>query len=268
MCLFIRENVCMCFLESICMCVCVWHPRVAVMINGGVDPFHKWEEEGGRKRLPHCMTHCVSHIQTDSAGLADGPPLISHIDPSRGGKGHWSEARWWSHVFILGCYEEDIYQWMITVFFPVLCWPCWGENLHHNIFKGTSHHMKQYCMWQLTCNLWKWRGCVHPLWLILIFFVCDRPRTWWEERRHFLGTEQPQRSIFPTCCCSIFNAVHPCCSRREWQWKAWVTFTFVVILLRFVLGKENSHWWRSASLWGKLKFLSVPLNNGRNHFTV
>lgn len=185
-----------------------------------------------------------------------------------GSKGHWSEARWWSHVFIPGCYEEDIYQWMITVFFPVLCWPCWGENLHHNIFKGTSHHMKQYCMWQLTCNLWKWRGCVHPLWLILIFFVCDRPRTWWEERRHFLGTEQPQRSIFPTCCCSIFNAVHPCCSRREWQWKAWVTFTFVVILLRFVLGKENSHWWRSASLWGKLKFLSVPSNNGRNHFTV
>ena len=52
------RNVCVCFSELIC--VCVWHPHVAVVINGGVDCVAGGSgasEKTASLCLPLCLTH-------------------------------------------------------------------------------------------------------------------------------------------------------------------------------------------------------------------
>lgn len=81
-------------------------------------------------------------------------------------------------------------------------------------------------------------------WLLLIFYCLWQPGTWWAERRHFLGKEPLQHSIFSTCCCSIFNALHPSCPRKEFKLKNKQTkklsFLFKPCLLRWGLFHETN----------------------------
>ena len=98
---------------------------------------------------------------------------------------------------------------------------------------GTTSDSSSVKAYVFHCISQMVRTCaMHPLLppspcLLLISFVCDRPRTWWAERRHFLGPEQLQCSIFPTCSCSIFNALHPSRSWKERQWRTWLLLNHV-----------------------------------------
>lgn len=109
------------------------------------------------------------------------------------------------------------------------------------------------CFWWLICQSCPWafsngeHVCIH--WWVSItssvlaaidFLLSVTAGTWWAERRHFLGKELLQHSIFSTCCCSIFNALHPSCPRKEFKLKNKQTkkhsFLFKPCLLRCYVG--------------------------------
>ncbi len=132
--------------------------------------------------------------------------------PFSGGKGYWSQPSWLSHVLSPAAMKKRyVIQWVNVLHKHLLVtrnalWQLIGQSLCFPLYLSDGGDVCILCPAPPPD--------LHP-WLLLISFVCDRPGTWWAERRHFLGREQ--RSIFPTCCCSIFNALHPSCSRKEWQ---------------------------------------------------
>lgn len=181
------------------LAVCVWHPRIAVTINGCVDPFHRWgvqaSEETASLYVPMCSTH------TDSAGRADGPPLTSHTNLPEGVKvtGVRLADRHMFHPKLP--WTRDMLSNYSSVF-PTLPWSRWENVLHTHSWRD-AHYVKLPLTTQLSKLLPSSVSnredvCIFSPptptpWLLLIYFVCDTP----ELVRHFLGTEQRHSSIFP-----------------------------------------------------------------------
>lgn len=95
-----------------------------------------------------------------------------------------------------------------------------------------------------------------PSALLNIDFLCEQAEDLVAERRHFLGAEYHQCSIFSTCCCSIFNALHSSCSRKEWQWKAkFLSYHDHHVEICFV--KAWSHTNKAANLYRQI--YRIPL---------
>ncbi len=157
LCVYSNINMCAC-LELICMHV--WHPCVAVMIDGRVDPFHRWGVLAFKETTSLYVLLCLTHVDWLSWSCR---PLISQADLSKGAKVTLQNQAChvlcpnllWSRDMLSN--DNGIFQ---------LCPDLAEEMCFVNILKETL--ITWNCLWQLICQrpstvLLKWWGHVHSL---------------------------------------------------------------------------------------------------------
>lgn len=190
--MWICENVWQCAFQSrfayvgACDIHALQSPSMAVLIH------FRWGLQAWEKTAPLCVPLCLTCTLNPLAGQMDHlwSPVLTSIQP--GSKGWLTAKMPW--LMLAG-----------TTF--TLFWYEW-YNMKDMLSNITTicYFLSRRSTTRATCQL-NCQSIPHAL-PLLPSLVSDRHRTWGAVTGHVLGTERRQRSIFPTCCCSIFHA--PC----------------------------------------------------------
>lgn len=122
------------FSELICMSV--WHPCVAVMINGGVDPFHRWGGWGGLWK--DCLIVCPA--ESNTCRLTQLALQMDHLWrptlTSLRGERLLDQGSWLSHVLSQVTWDMLLNN---NGVFAALLRPCWANVLCTQSWRDTRH---------------------------------------------------------------------------------------------------------------------------------